>query len=655
MQIYHPVTQNYLRLRTVLFFTFLAQFILTSISFPLSELFSGNPLLYIDNALHWYQLQLASNISRDATPVAYDPYFAAGYLGGATYNISARLPALIVTLVGPLADVTLIWKLYVFTLSIIAPLCIPLAGRILKASTTTILAMALMGLLLWWTSYFRWFFTAGMVSYVASCYFSVLYAAWFWQYLKGNYQSNTILFIGIMGGALLFFHPFFPIPVAIIIFWLSLLQWRAWRSTRMVAALVVIPLFTLAMNFIWYAPMISSGMFWGDLHTGEPYQQGGIHLLLDELRGVFEKNTFGARIYLPIAILAVIGVAGKDATHSRRTWAAWFLAGLSVEIIRAVGETIPLIAKMEPHRFSPLGYLLMAVPAGRGLEIFLTFMSKTLREKRWVMASIGYAPLVAGFVFMGREVLIEASPGNHPHLGPAPPYVMGVGHKTQWIVEWIKSNTTPSARILFETSQGRFHDGDHIAGYIAATTQRELIGGVYPGHHFAGFSDGVAFGEKLQDLDETQFMRRMDTYNIGWIIAFKPSSKKYFEQLPNVKLTAEFDGLAVYEVKRNYSFFQSGQGLVSNHHNRIVLDELTGPIISLKYHYLPGLKSSPKTQINPVFIGDDPIPFIQLVNPPRSVTLFIDSSTPHYDKATKEDVFHRATMRWIHLFGNAPP
>ena len=653
MQAQRPSTPHWPWL-LILLLTFLAQLLLTSISFPLSELFSAKPLLYIDNALHWYQLKLAATIAPDLTPVAYDPFFAAGYLGGATYNISARLPALIVTLIGPLADVTLVWKLYVFLLSLLAPLCIPLAGRILKVNTVALAAMALLGLLLWWTSYFRWFFTAGMVSYVASCYFSVLYAAWFWQFLAGNYHKYTVVPLGIMGGVLLFFHPFFPVPVAILIFWLSVLQWRAWRTTRMGAALVLIPLFSLAMNFIWYAPMMSSGMFWGDLHTGEPYQQGGIHLLVNELLGIFEKTTFGARVYLPIAVLAVIGVLGQDASRSRRVWAAWFLAGLSVEVLRSVGEHIVWIAKMEPHRFSPLGYLLLTIPAGRGLAIFLNFMRRMLQEKRWGLAALGYAPLVAGVVFFGREALREAAPGDHPHTGPAPPYVMGVGHKTQWIVEWIKSNTHPSARILFETSQGRFHDGDHSAGYIAATTQRELIGGVYPGHHFAGFSDGFAFGDKLQNLDSAQFMRYMETYNVGWIMAFNPRSKQYFERQPHVKLMAEFDGLAAYQVTRNYSFFQSGQGLISSQYNRLVLDELTGPIVSIKYHYLPGLQSLPPTQIKPVFIGDDPIPFIQLLNPPKTVTLFVDSTMPSYDKATREEVSQRARLRWIHRFGQAP-
>lgn len=638
----------------VLWLTFLVQLLLTSISFPLSELFSAKPLLYLDNALHWYQLKLAATIAPDLTPVAYDPFFAAGYLGGVSYNVSARLPALIVSILGPLADVTLVWKLYVFALSLLAPLCLPLTGRILKVNTVAIAAMAMLGLGLWWTSYFRWFFTAGMVSYVASCYFSVLYAAWFWQYLTGNYRKYTLFPIAIMGGVLLFFHPFFPVPVAILIFCLSVLQWRAWRTSRMGAALVLIPLCTLAMNFIWYAPMMSSGMFWGDLHTGEPYQQGGLYLLLYELLGVFEKTTFGARIYLPIAVLAVIGVIGKDATRSRRVWAAWFLAGFSVEVLRSVGEHSAWIAKMEPHRFSPLGYLLLTIPAGRGLAVFLSFLRRLLQEKRGGIAALGYVPLVAVLVFLGRETVREASPANHPHTGPAPPYVRGVGLKTQWVVEWIKSNTDPSARILFETSQARFHDGDHSAGYIAATTQRELIGGVYPGHHYAGFSDGFAFGDKLQNLDAVQFMRHMETYNVGWIIAFNPGSKLYFSQQPTLKLMAEFEGLAAYRVARNHSFFQSGQGLVSRQYNRLVLDALTGPIVALKYHYVPGLQSSPPVQIKPIFIGDDPIPFIQLLNPPRKVTLLVDSLLPRYDQATREAVTQRARLRWIHRFGQAP-
>jgi len=51
---------------------------------------------------------------------------------------------------------------------------------------------------------------------------------------------------------------------------------------------------------------------------------------------------------------------------------------------------------------------------------------------------------------------------------------------------------------------------------------------------------------------------------------------------------------------------------------------LSGPEVVLKYHYIPGLVSSPETDIKPVYISDDPLPFIQLNNPLEDITLSLD-------------------------------
>jgi hypothetical protein len=43
--------------------------------------------------------------------------------------------------------------------------------------------------------------------------------------------------------------------------------------------------------------------------------------------------------------------------------------------------------------------------------------------------------------------------------------------------------------------------------------------------------------------------------------------------------------------------------------------------VVLKYHWLDGLVSSPRATIIPVKIYDDPIPFIKVIDPPRSFIL----------------------------------
>ena len=364
-----------------------------------------------------------------------------------------------------------------FSLSLLAPLCLPLAARLLRGGPICTFAVAFLGLLLWWTCYFRWFYTAGMVTYVAACYVGVLYAAWMWRYLTGTGGRGMLIGLGLAAGILVFFHNTAPVFVVIVIAWSTLLNWRSLRKPRMLAVIFVVPAICLLLNLVWIAPTLSSGMYFHDIHTKESFLiEIDPNLIWQELLGFDTAILSKSRVYLPIAIFAILGVAG-DRTESIRLWSAWLVAGISIEIVRSVGGAVSWIAMMQPYRFSPAGYLLMAIPAGRGLELTILSIGKGFSARqRWFAYGVSFV-LLACFGFLAREALREAIPGNHPHIGQPPPYVQGVGPKSRWAIDWLKANTDSAARVLFETTRGRFHDGASVAGYVTASTDREMIGG----------------------------------------------------------------------------------------------------------------------------------------------------------------------------------
>jgi hypothetical protein len=287
----------------------------------------------------------------------------------------------------------------------------------------------------------------------------------------------------------------------------------------------------------------------------------------------------------------------------------------------------------------------MAMPAGRGLELAISAIAKALATgRRWVAYSVAIV-LAACFGFLAREAIMEALPGNHPHIGPPPPYVQGVGPKSRWAIDWLKTNTDRSARVLFETTRGRFYDGASIAGYVAAVADREFIGGPYHQFFFAGYWDGYAFGRPIEKLEPTVFHRYLDLYNIGWIMAFSPRSREYLATVPGVKLASEFERLAAYRVERPFSYFYKGSGrIAARRYNSIELTALTGKEVIVKYHFLPGLTSIPSASIHPVFLEDDPIPFIQILNPPPDIRLFVEGFAPRYDLATQQQVVARSKL-----------
>ena len=96
------------------------QAILLSITFPISELLSERPILYIDSAYHWYQMAMARAIAEGGALVGYDPYFAAGDIGGVIPRQSTKL-ALGLAMILPGLSITVLYKLYVFVGAVLAP------------------------------------------------------------------------------------------------------------------------------------------------------------------------------------------------------------------------------------------------------------------------------------------------------------------------------------------------------------------------------------------------------------------------------------------------------------------------------------------------------------------------------------------------------
>ena len=177
----------------------LVQFILVGITFPVQELYTRNPLFYIDSAYHWYNMVLAKNLARDGHIIGYDPFFGAGDVSGIFNYLSGRVPALLNVIFSSALDEIIIYKLYAFIVAIFAPLAVFFAAVSLRFNLIESLIAGLLSILLWWISYFHWYYTAGMIGYVASSYLDVLLIALVIRYFEygGNYWH--VFGLGLLG------------------------------------------------------------------------------------------------------------------------------------------------------------------------------------------------------------------------------------------------------------------------------------------------------------------------------------------------------------------------------------------------------------------------------------------------------------------------
>jgi len=233
---------------------------------------------------------------------------------------------------------------------------------------------------------------------------------------------------------------------------------------------------------------------------------------------------------------------------------------------------------------------------------------------------------VLSFGWSATEVVREVSRAPVGHYGSVPPEIRPLGEKSTWLVNWLAANTSKEGRVLFETSKGRIHDGAHMAGYYAASADREFIGGPYPFMFRAGFWDDFAFGEPLGTMSAERFEQLLHLYNVGWIVVHSGAAKRFLSSAPNVVQVGEHDDLRLYRVDGPLNYFLVGSGRVEARAiNRLVLSDLDGPEIIVKCHFIPGLSGGSSAKVGPVAVPGALGSFVKVtpVTGARRVELFV--------------------------------
>jgi hypothetical protein len=368
---------------------------------------------------------------------------------------------------------------------------------------------------------------------------------------------------------------------------------------------------------IWLVPTLHYPGFADG--AASPYQKAvDISIIWNEALGRITQDARGSRVNMVLWLAALVPLSLRLKPSSIRLSAIMIILSACLIVVAAVGAVLPVIATLQPNRFSSAAYLYLCVPAGLGVSALVEHFS--LRHRLWTTA--GAAVLAASAGWLGRELARELSYAQVPHHGVVPPEVHGIGPTSALIIDWLRTHTNADARILFETSKGRIHDNAHMAGYYALMLNREFIGGPYPYMHFAGYWDGFVFGRPIHSFSPSDFTEHLSRYNIGWILAFSETSKRSLERMPGIVPLDRLGNVQTYAVTGAHSFFLEGSGKIAARSiNRLELEQLSGPSVVLKYHYVPGLGSTPPARLGPAKVGDDPIPFIRVISPPPHLVL----------------------------------
>ncbi|WP_317204504.1 hypothetical protein [Janthinobacterium sp.] len=597
--------------------------LLLSLAFPLSELLTDAPIFHIDAPFHQYQMDVARELWATHALVGYDPWFGAGHVGGVNYNASAKAPALLATLLGPSVATAVAYKLYVFFAALLAPACVFPAMRWLRADAVSVAAATLLGFLLWWISALHWYHGAGMVAFVAAGYAALPYTALAWRGMTGDLRPAVVLALGICGALGILLHPLFPLPVIVTLPFLMLANAKEVRPRAVLLVALLVPLICLLPNIAWMLASIRHPG-WSD-GALSPFQKAvDIRIVFQEAMGRIEGSARGAKLNPVIWLCVAWALSPATDARMRRVAGAFVAGGVALLLFSAVGAWWPPFGTLQPNRQSAVAYLLLAIPAAIGIGGVCRALGRGGATR--YAAGATAAALLAASAFFAVELENEVSTARTPHYGRPAPEVRGVGETARWLAAWIAANTSDEARVLFETSQGRIHDGAHVAGFLARASGREFIGGPYLFMHHADFWDGGVFGRAIGAFSAADFSGQLELYNVGWIVVHSGASKAYLDAQPQMEVLARHGPLAIYRVGyrvgRTASYFLEGRGrVVGRRMGRIELDDVAGEAVTLKYHFVAGLVSDPPAVLQAVYCGGDPQPFIRVLAPARRMTI----------------------------------
>lgn len=604
---------SYQRNTGTLLATLLVQLSLLALTFPLLGWEQGQGLFHIDHPFHIYQVTLGRALLEHGNLVGYDPFFGGGNLGGVPFNASAKLPVLISLLVPDSVSTGTLYLSYVFLCALIAPLSIASVGMLLRWPAIQTAVIALIGILFWWIGAFRWYHTAGMVSFVCACFTSIAYSVWTFQTIRAKdnkYPYAKIAAAGLLGGLGLWLHPLFGVMAGAMISAFVLVNFVDLNLRPALARGVAIGLIALALNVPWILAMRT-----GSNILDQPYQKDfGIEFLANAMIGVWGRSM--SSLLNPIVVALGLMAMFLARSERRREIIVFFSTGITLILFAAFGAKVSMLANLQPNRFLAPGFLLIGIAASYAIADGKTWLQV---KQQKILSLMGIASLFLLAAILVRELVREVIPGSHGRYGMTPPEVTYPPGSVSWLESWIKEHTNPEGRILFETSLARKHGGGHIAGYLALRTKREFIGAPYP---FLmperSFWDKSGFGRPLAELTTKQLVAGLDLYNVGWVIAHSEELTHRLAETPQARLLAQRDGIHIYGINRPFSYFEVGDAhVVERNFDRLGISGKPGDNLILRYHWVKGIRTTPKSQIEPISLSPDFPPFIQITNAPE--------------------------------------
>ena len=607
----------------------MATIYLSTVLLSPQDLVSNAPVYTDDFAMHYAQCLSAQRFFSLAGKCwGYDPFLLAGFPNGALVNADNKAWEVLYCLLSPLIG-TFAFKLYLLLFLLSYPFLTYAAARNFSLSRGTSVSASVLGIVYFHLSLPLDFVSWGMVSYVWASYFSLYVLSLFYRLFE-RFTWTRYLLTTLCASLLLLMHILSPLLLLA-----PLVMLYACAAPRLSlsrhGAIGLMLLIVLLLNSFWLIPVVQ---FFQDKTTRPEHYTFALQItnLLEPLKVYLTQkmsllyrkspelnNTF---IEVMLLLFSLSGFYSWWREKEMRRWLPLAAGAVFLFIIAYYGSYTSFFPQLQPQRFTiPLNILLI-IPASRGIS--LTFHSLLSAKNKWVIfftLSVTFALLVTP-VFKPLKTILRYTLYRLNCEFPPPLHEL---------FNWLNTHTHQGGRILLEDSEyttAHQHYGGHLPALYPEYVKREFLCGprpLYPiKHSFASFTEGVLFEKKIEDFSLEELKDYFTLYNVKWIVCWYEKSKNFFNHCPEyITPRGSIDKFALYEVNREPSFFLKGNGKVTSGYNRIALSEITaeeGELI-ISYHFLKTLITIPERTVERVYRGGDPIGFIRIINPPRSLVI----------------------------------
>jgi hypothetical protein len=609
--------------------------------FPTETEDDPTPIAFDDYALQFYYGQLGSRfLAEGGVSHGYDPNFLAGYPKTPIYYPSSKPYELSLRIFDG-SDPGRVFNWTVFSMLATLPLLMFGAGINFQLSPLERLALVALSviphLLVPTSGFYGIMEAAGMVPFILSSFLSVFVVSLVFRFLVSGARwaglalllTAPLLYLCHLTAVLIS-----ALPIVTIYF-------KRFRVT---------PLRSHVWMWLIFAVVVAANWFWiegyflfahysdlGDFYTPE----GARHFVIPGgVLAPFHVHVPSPKIVSLVP--PVFGIYGLYCWARERSGDLLVLFVLQIVflfIICFYGVLFGLAA-IDPARITLPLMLYLLIPAAHGLATFVAHIRDWMRRAltpqwRAVVAVLAVGSLASAAFATGFPAKVW-----RPFTLPGLEKREGFSEHGMALIYWLSENTDPNGRILHEETDRKSHQyyGSHMAAWIPLHSNRQLAGGPAPHpllkHNFLRFIAGNFQDRPIDDLDEQTLSSYLSLYNVRWVLCWKRSTKRFFGRLPFAERAGDFDKFTLYRIEIPPSYFLHGSGRAEVRGIRILLSDVTpeNDRVTIKFHWFERLRTRPPRVIEPIYMLDDPIPFISVMDPPREFEIFDDFGRSHPDR-----------------------